>query len=163
VTDARTERKSAEIRWLMPRDLVRPKYDIEVDRLSRGGDMDKVATATSHKIFVAHASIESRYGKLHELELMGMVFERLNREVRRPIRTVFCNSKIGSDYIIEVDSRSLKVGAAVCKAWCEGMTALGQGWNGVRVNSPRGEMLAEAEAEWVEFGPNGESLCDEEG
>jgi hypothetical protein len=147
----------------MPKGLFRPKYEIEADRLSRGGDMDKVATATSHKILVAHATIESRYGKLHELEIMRLAFERLSRGAHRRIREVFCNSKMGSDYTIKVDSHSPEIGKAVCEAWCEAMIALRQGWNGVWVNSPDGKMLAEAEPEWFEFGPDGELLCDDEG
>jgi hypothetical protein len=88
----------------MPNPII-PRFEPEVvDREAWKhwrGDHEKVRTTSLKSLKVRGVELTSRYGKAEEFETMAAVLSLMPYYVVEGIKSVFCNSKTGSNYSIE--------------------------------------------------------------
>lgn len=75
---------------------------IEGDARQRNGDYDKVATTTFDSVLWRGIQIQSRYAVASELELMLDMIETMTKAERAVVRKLFCDSKRGNDFSVEL-------------------------------------------------------------
>ena len=66
------------------------------------GDMEKVSTTGLRNVSWKSVSLESRYGKAHELETMADMVEELPANLLMQVEAIFCDSKATRCYTVRV-------------------------------------------------------------
>lgn len=75
---------------------------IDADAARRGGDYDKVSTTALETVEWHGITVHSRYADAGELELMLDMIEELSAPERAMVQRIFCDSKRGNDFVVEL-------------------------------------------------------------
>jgi hypothetical protein len=106
----------------------------EAERLYHG-DIEKVPTTTINTLSVCGIELSSRYSKADEFETMTKVIHALPPWARQEIKSIFCDSKCGSDYLVILhrwcDNCAQLIGAYLRVA----LRAINGGFNGLYVRN----------------------------
>lgn len=129
-----------------------PKHEAEVIKAGAKrywGDEEKVPTTAVKQAIVSGVSLDSRYNKAAELEEMARMVAEVPMRLRPKLRSIFCDSKAGSAYIVHVSSEDADEAEHIARQ-LENAT---KGHNGIEVVFGKDEQL------WLDPYWPGENLC----
>jgi hypothetical protein len=127
---------------------------IEAGARGTGYDrLDKVATTSIDALVVHGIELTSRYDKAEELEKMAaIVLNGLSLLQCKAVKRILYNSKSSDDYTITLRSDDADLAEQIGLAFQAGAIWLRGGHNGITVNGPDGETLADFDCTWDEEG-----------